>query len=361
MSVASVTTTEPSMSDKVGEKMKGVTEGLKNFFGSLVEKVKGTLPGSGVEPGSSIVPSTPGTGMGEGMIEKIKENKVVVGIVVVVLLIIIIVLAVVLTKKNNSVGSSDIEYVSGGHVVSDATQQATPDGNVIFLVEPERYVESNKFAISFSIKVDSIDDNNDKNRNILLMPQKRDDTNTSNIVHSYDIKRDENSGMVKSMLNTYSNLPYNKSNSGNGSNYYLHVFLKARTNDIVVRFKHGTKELYNTIVIENINLSKWHTITIIRSGNVVTVHRDGIYVGNSSFDTDTSAGKPGRAHPIFIGSGSRIAGDLTSNTEFYPFRGVISTIIVSPNDSLSATSVPSSDARGKTANDVPAICPPPSK
>ena len=358
MSVASVTTTEPSMSDKVGEKMKGVTEGLKNFFGSLVEKVKGTLPGSGMEPGTSIAPPAPGTGIGESMIDKIKENMVVVGIVA-VLLIIIVVLVVVLTKKGNSVVGGDIRYISDGYVVSDAKQQATPDGNVIFLVEPERYVESNKFAISFSIKVDSIDDNNDKNRNILLMPQKRDDTNTSNIVHSYDIKRDENSGMVKSMLNTYSNLPYNKSNSGNGSNYYLHVFLKARTNDIVVRFKHGTKELYNSIVIENINLSKWHTITIIRSGNVVTVHRDGIYVGNGSFDTDTSAGKPGRAHPIFVGSGSRIAGDLTSNTEFYPFRGVISSIIVSPNDSLSATSVPSSEARGKTANAVPAVCPPP--
>jgi hypothetical protein len=262
-----------------------------------------------------------------GVVDRVRNTYVEynstfnIGLIVIILLVIIFVIIFV-PKAGGPGAIDDTVYAKSGVFLSDVSGQVTPDGNVILVPEPEKYVSSNSFTVFMQLCINNINTNLTKDRNILLMPTIP--SNTRGEQNMYSIGRNS-LGKINTSPNGYTNIPSSNPTGGETNNFYLHIYLSKFKNDIIVKFKRTIDDIPSEVVITNIPISKWFSIAVCRNNTTLHVYVDGKPY-QSKFITTNSIGQPGRAHPIYIGKGINL--DSKDNTTFDTLDGVIASIIV---------------------------------
>lgn len=259
-----------------------------------------------------------------------------------VLVLVIIIVAVLYKRKSGgAVAVGETVYAPDGIIVNDVnpnSKKVTADGNVILLENPDSYVASDKMTVFANIYINNINTNITQDRNILLMPLY---SNQQTSEYKYDIVRNNN-GAITEIRNTYDKLPSSiRSNETTKNNFYIHIYLSKFKNDIVVRFKKDTSSAsdnHTEIVIENVPIQKWFSVGVVRNGDTLHTYFNGRPYMSAAIQSNTQSvtAKPGRAHPIYIGSRSviqTVPSDRVVTNQmgpiFHPFDGIISSIVVS--------------------------------
>lgn len=317
------TTTETSFFSRITSAVTGAYDSAKAGFSGAINSASASFSAMPQESGSMFR----------------------IGLMVLVLVIIIV---AVLYKRKSGGGLAvgETVYAPEGTIVNDnnpTSKKVTADGNVILLENPDSYIASDKMTVFTNVYINNINTNITQDRNILLMPLNR--TQTTPIMNKYDVVRNSN-GAITEVKNIYTNLPSsNNTSEATKDNFYIHIYLSKFKNDIVVRFKKDVsttgKDSYAEIVIENVPIQKWFSVGVVRNGNTLHTYFNGRPYKSGAIPSNTSGTttSPGRAHPIYIGSDSKIKtvpsgadnAVLTPQTgpTFYPFDGVISSVVFS--------------------------------
>jgi hypothetical protein len=274
--------------------------------------------------GDGIIDSA--SNMFSGAIDRVRNtyteyrSTILIGFFIAVVIAIIFI--VIFVPKPGGSGSIDeTVYAKDGFILTgDITGQPpiSPDGNVILLPEPDKYVDSNSFTVFMQLCVNNINTNLIKDRNILMMPNEGGTTGEYN--NKYYISRDA-SGVINSSSNTYTDTD---------SNYYLRIYLSKFKNDIIVSFKRLKTDTPTEITISNVPILKWFSIAVCRNDTTLHVYVDGKPYKTKYISSTSSTEKPGRAHPIYIGKGIKLdrTSKNTDTTTFDTLDGVIASIVV---------------------------------